>query len=205
MRATPRARLLVVTSTAAVVAALCLQVAAAPASASSAKPPIFVLPGNVAVAPGSDSSHQQTDTQVYVTTPFIKIKNVHLTFDTSKLPTGATLSVSADDAINSDWHCTDAGSLMTCVNAKSFTSAAPDMYTPDIELDQLNFVITAAAGAPFGTGTVLESVSGDGVRPGSATIDVAVAQPVSFDQGASAKFHGAPGSKYGFNPTIKNT
>ncbi len=201
MRVSPRARFLAITSVVATTIALCFQISA-PASAADPAPTISVRHVDVAVAPGQDTSSEDTQTAIYMTVPGVTVKHAAIAFDTSTLPTGATLSF--PDGLGFEWTCTTAGAIVTCANSETLSSV-PDVFNPEIDLDFIFFTITAAADAPFGTGSMLATASGDGLTSSSTSIGVSVAQPVSFTPGADGTFAGAPGSSYSVNPTVTNT
>jgi LPXTG-motif cell wall-anchored protein len=202
MRATtPRTRFLAATTIVAATIALSFQIAA---PASAAAPTISVRQLDVTVAPGNDTTQQDTQAAVYVTVPGLTVKHAVLTFDATHLPAGASLSI--PDGWNGQWQCTTAGEIATCDSTQTYVSEPVDPRTNEIDLDFVFFTIAAASDAPFGSGSMLATVSADGLTSSSTTIGVNVAQPVSFSGDAtSPSLSLAPGATYTADPMITNT
>jgi hypothetical protein len=156
----------------------------------------------IAVSPGGDLPNGSGSINLNVTgAPGItQLANLTVTLGTSKLPAGATLTMSSPF----QWQCTTSTGSVVC----AATGQVPVSY--DLRSNfyyvstNLFFDVTAAADAGYALGSLTVSATADGLTGGSTSVQVAIAEPVQLTTGPFTSFTGPPGSTYSPQWTVTN-
>jgi hypothetical protein len=174
--------------------------AAATPQASSADTVRPYLSG-IAVSPGGDNTGRSSSVGFEVTgLGNTQVHNLSATFDTSKLPAGATLSI----ANPFEWNCTTSTGSIVCSATAPFQTNSSGGSTVTINAF-LSLDVAAAPDAAYGAGSLTVTATADGLTGQSTTVPVAIAQPVTLTAGPETSFTGPPGSTYSDQFTVANS
>lgn len=155
----------------------------------------------IAVSPGGDNTGRGSSVGFEVTgLGNTLVHNLTATFDTSKLPPGATLSISNPF----EWNCTtSAGSIACSATAPSQTNSYGGSTVTLSAYLSLN--VSAAPDAAYGAGSLTVSAAADGLTGQSTAVPVGIAQPVTLTAGPETSFTGPPGSTYSDQFSVTNS